>query len=76
MIAFYSGTSEYSRALAKKNCLWHLGQPKIPYTQAKASLSRPEIPYLQVGIWSCLGPKIPYFPDRYMRELPGACIHR
>ena len=74
MIALYSGASEYGRALAKKNCLWRLGQPKIPYIWTKVSPSGPEIPYLRTDIWSFLGPKIPYFLDKHMRELPGACI--
>ena len=72
MISLYSGPSEYGRALAKQNRLWHLDQPKIPYIQTKASPSGPEIPYLQTYIWSFLGPKIPYFPNRHMRELLGA----
>ena len=72
MIALYSGTSEYGRTLAKKIRLRRLNQPKIPYIRTKPSPSGPENPYLRTGIWSFLGPKIPYFPDRHMRELPGA----
>ena len=65
MIALYSDTSEYGRTLAKKIRLRRLNQPKIPYIRTKPSPSGPKIPYLQTGIWSFLGPKIPYFPDRH-----------
>ena len=61
-----------SVTLAKKIRLWQLSQSKIPYIRTKPSPSGPEIPYLRTGIWSFLGPKIPYFPDRPMWELSGA----
>ena len=72
MIALYSDTSEYGRTLSKKIRLRWLNQPKIPYIQTQSSPSGPKIPYLWTGIWSFLGPKIPHFPDRHMRELLGA----